>query len=532
MDRGAAGPGDFLASLTRAARQTGRDLPGDAAGALARLRRDLARVPSFSRLSREEARDVRGRILRDILEPLDDESLAYAVLVNFDLAASPELPEEEGENEILAALRESTFLAMVPRFIGDGSLTPDRSNRLLGKIAFRLNQMGGEEGRRLLTAMFDAGLLGMDNLPLEVQEQVVTIRLAASYRERKEDLLAALASATDPGSYRARVRPAALMVPYLIEQGSIQAAEELAALLAAHAREGSARSPLADEAVGAMVEAGALKKAAKAFLAAGREEYAVLGRFLSSFGNRSLPFLTGIIRETEDPGKRKLAAEILLAAGREGQAALIESAADAGLAPEAAALVIRALGEVEDEEASRPASEAILRRKEDAAPGVRRAALHALCMLSPRDRFDVFHSSLEDPDDGVRLEAIRGLGLSGDEKAIPLLRGMVEREEQAGATADWAAAASAVDALGHAAGSIPSRREEILHFLLDLALRAAPAGPLARFKRRRPRILLLALAYALARTGGEPARAVLARLSRDRDRDLAAKAASLLSLAK
>jgi hypothetical protein len=486
-------------------RDAPRHVPAQVCTALDHLRRELASVPTFAGLSPGEAREVRRGIMRSVLISLGDGPPAYDLLMNIGLAVSPELPEEEAENELLAVLDDGSFLSLVPRFIDDAKggeeghrdLLPARTrDRLSGKIAFRLNQSGGRRARDLLVAMFDAGLLAMENLPPDAQEMAVTARLASSFLAGKDAFLSSLAGETDVSLYRARSRPASLLVPHLIEQGRAQEAAELASAFAAHSRDGSPRAGAAREVLDLLVGSGLAK----------------------------------MVRGGGDPVRIMHTARVLLASGDPGQAALIEMAGDAGLPTRTASLVIWAIGEVEDADLGRLAAETILRRTADPAAEVRRAVLRTLCLLSPRGRLATFRAALDDAEGLVRREAIRGMGLSGEEEAIPLLRLMVEQAENTGTSAAWEMAAWAVDALGHGAGSVPSRHDEILRFLLELADRAVPFGIFAGLRpRRHPPLLMIALACALARTGGRRARTVLVRLSRDRDRELAAKAASLLT---
>jgi HEAT repeat protein len=522
-----------------------RGVPRRVRSALEGLRLAIARIPDLSRLTEGESRAARAGAVSDALSALapdgqgDPGPLAYAFLMNIDLAASPEFPEETGENEALAAIPEQILLSLVPIFAADASgsarifsgvLPPDRFPRLTGKIAFRLARSSRPEVRELLARLFDAGLVAMDHLPPDVQERVVASRLAVGFLAQKDSYLAALRQPVDLESYGLRARPSARVVPVLLDRGRYQEAVELVAVFAGHAAEQSARAPAASEAMGTMVETGVPEAARRAFLASGREEdRALLGRLLALFGARAVGHLVSLVREAADPQARRQAAEILIASGGEATAGLVEMLDEPALGPAAAAAAIRALGGIEDGDLAPLAAETVSRRAGDGDPEVRRAALHSLCLLAPQGRFEPFRAALDDPDPGVRREAIRGLGLSGDDRAFPLLREMVERAGPAGDAAGWTDAAPAIDALGHAARSLPGRREEVSRLLSAFAQRACPPGFLRRVARRPPPpLVLLALAYAAGRVGDDRSRRILAQLAREPDPEVAQKAASFL----
>ncbi len=526
-----------------------RDIPWRVRVALSLLRRDLSLAPL---LPPEEARRARRQTIAEAMRPLETEPLAYPFLMNIDLAAPPGLPAEEGENEVLSLLEEDVLLALVPALLDDAAgrrpryrdvIPPDRFDRLTGKIVFRLGQLRRPEADGLLEGMFDAGLVAMESLPPPVQERIITTRLAGDFLDHSQAILAALSSAPDPDSYRTRARPSTRVVPFLLGKGHHREAAALAELFGVHARGEDERGKAAREAVGWMIEGGTMEEALRIFLLSeSKEERAAAGRVLAVFGGRAVPYLARVLRESEDPWKIKQAGEILAAGGGESTLALIEALEDPSLPAPASATLFRVLGSLDDDDLAPLASRAALARLGDPHDEVRRMALRTLCLLDPQGpppgHYELFLRALRDPFPPARLEAIRGLGLCGDPRALQHLRDLVSRGERRGPRGgggeEWETAAQALDALGHAHTALAGEREAILSFLLEAGERLYPKPSLKTLTRtlaggsRAPSLALQGLAHALARTGSPRARPLLERMASDRDPALSARAAQLL----
>ncbi len=517
-----------------------RNLPWRACMALSRLRKDFTMIPIFRNLEKEQLAEVRREVLAEIMRPLTSPDLAYAFLMNIDLAATGDLSEAEAEDEVLLVMNDDVLMEVASIFTGDASgreikyreaLPEKKFSRMLYKMATRLIRTDRHEAKERLEEMFTAGLLSMEDLPPDVKEVVMTIQMTVSLIGQRDKYMKHLDKAEDPEEYSKRAHTLARTIPYLLERGRCLEASMITERLAAHGREQSARAVIALETLAWLAKGDALNNAREAFMAVSKEERIYLGRIFSLMGRWAVPHLWRIVGETDDLWRRKQAAEILFEIGPEATASLVYEMERGALSQDTLATIIKVLGECSEDSLKSAVVRAVEKSAWDRDPEIRREAITALAKLDPGGNLELFLKSLEDLDSRVKKNAVRALGFTGSLGAVDPLLALVPLAADSDLEEDHGLAASAVDSLGRLYGPCPEAREKILSTLVEPAEGEYFKGKLKRLVggARLPTAFLMSLAEAMGRVGGDPGRRVLSRMVRDREQAVSRKAADALA---
>jgi len=518
---------------------TRRNIPWRVSLALSRLGKDLKLLPVLQNLEPAELEVVKKEILHDALKPLSNPEQAYAFLMNLDLAPNPTLSEEACEEETLQFMAPELLYTIVPLYIKDASsdreqmtemLGPDKLPRILDKLSTRFVQLDTSESRILLQDLYESGLMSVDDLPSHVRERISIIRLIKSFLEHREKYLEHLDLASSPAEYAKRASPLAMIVPYLIDGDKFEEALAISELLVEHT-ETREKKQIAHQALTEIADGTSLEKARKAFLRVTKENRIVLGKFFALFGSWSVPHLANIIRESEDIWRRKQAAEILLDMNSESAAFLTGLVDDDGLTEEALSTIIKVLGNIEDETLVPLVVGTVLKRIDHDNPQIRIDSLNVLTLLAPRESFEHFEEKLKDPVRSVRKEAIRGLGLSGDQRTFKLLKKKIDKAEETDSDIDWDMASAAISSLSNLMDTNIQIKGEIEKFILELSNRSYDSGIVKRVLKKSenfPPDALISLAAVLGKIEDEGSLKVLAQMAKSRDDSVAKKASDEL----
>ncbi len=414
-------------------------------------------------------------------------------------------------------------------------LGPDKLPRILDKLSTRLVQLDTSESRILLQDLYESGLMSMDDLPSHVRERISIIRLIKSFLEHREKYLEHLDLASSPAEYAKRASPLAMIVPYLIEGDRFEEALAISELLVEHT-ETREKKQIAHQALTEIADGTSLEESRKAFLRVTKENRTVLGKFFALMGAWSVPHLANIIRESEDIWRRKQAAEILLDMNSESAAFLTGLVDDDGLADETLSIIIKVLGNIEDETLVPLVVGTVLKRIDHENPQIRLDSLNVLAILAPKESFDHFEEKLKDPVSSVRKEAMRGLGLSGDQRTFELLKKKIDKAEETDSDIDWDMASAAISSLSNLIDTNIQIKGEIEKFILELSNRSYDSGIVKRVLKKSenfPPDALISLAAVLGKIEDEGSLNVLAQMAKSRDDSVAKKASDeLQKLAK
>jgi len=508
--------------------------------ALSRLKKDLKTAPVLQNIKQEDIPRVHREMMPDIVRPLGETDQIYAFLMNLDLAVCGGMTEDQGEEYVLASLREDPMLALADVFVKDaseedkrfhGAVAAEKFPRVAAFLMLRLTGSPRPEAKAILETMFASGLVSMESLPADVRQRVVVLKQLTDFMEDREGQLRQLDMAAGVEKYAERAAILAKIVPGLIARERYDDVTSIVERLAAHAKERSDRAVIAKRSMEAIGAGPAFEDSAKAFLQASKEARTVIGRLFMAGGNGAVPALLHILERTDDMWKSKQAAEILVHIGQDAAISLIHEVEKSALKPTSMATIVRVLGEVTDETLGAAAVKAILPKADDAHPEVRREVLLTLSRLQPHAHFDRFAAKMGDPDVKVRRAALHALGRSGDSRALEKLKGIVARAEQAADEASWDLACTAIENIGALYQSWPQGRAEIAGCMPEIVDKVMPKRSLkSLFKAAMPvpAEVAMALVGAAGRVQGEQAQAVLERLAGHWSKTVTAAAAEAL----
>ncbi len=514
---------------------TRRSIPWRVTLALSRLRKDLKLLPTLQTMESAKLEVVKKETLHYALKPLSNPEQVYAFLMNLDLASNPTLTEEACEEETLQFMAPELLYSVFPLYIRDISSNkkqvtqmfgPDKLPRILDKLSTRFVQLDTSESMILLQELYESGLMSMDDLPSHSREKISIIRLIKSFLEYREKYLEHLDSASSPAEYAKRASPLAMIVPYLIESDRFEEALAISELLVEHT-ETREKKQIAHQALTEIADSTALEEARKAFLRVAKENRIILGKFFTLMGAWSVPHLANIIRESDDIWRRKQAAEILLDMNSESAAFLAGLVDDDGLAEEALCTIIKVLGNIQDKTLVPLVVGTVVKRIDHENPQIRLDSLNILALLAPRESFDHFEEKLKDPAYSVRKEAIRGLGLSGDQRAFESLKKKIDRAKETASDIDWDQASAAISSLGHLLDTNIQIKGNVQEYILELSRRSYDSGVVKRILKKSenfPPDALVSLAAVLGKVGHEDSIKILAQMAKSRNDSLAKKA--------
>ena len=310
------------------------NLPWRVEMAIHRLAKDLKVLPMFKNKTEEEIRALKLSIVEDIIRPMQHPDMLKDIVLNCHVIARhvKAVDSEELERTIISAFPLRMVLP-TSRFIFDEmdrirsrlEKEPDLEvllrrltdvKRILKHIAGRMvaEDVGGAE--KFLEQLFFNEILAFEELPVEVQYRVNTIRLARDLKEHLPEYEHALAGAADPDEAMLVLRSFKRVLPGLLADANWDTTLEMVNLL----ERASAVSPafrtgqlpedplrfIAEEHQAAL---------ASAFLSVKKEDQAAASELLVRLGALGLEvFITALV-ESKDRGVRKLAVESLVKQG-------------------------------------------------------------------------------------------------------------------------------------------------------------------------------------------------------------------------
>jgi len=504
--------------------------------ALSKLRKDLKTLSTPGASDTLKYQKKTREYLHDVSRSLIEPKHLYSFLMNLDLAMSDAGGDESLEDELLDSIDDRLFIEMTSLLLSDATgkdarykdaLPPEKFTRLLIKTSDRLIGIDGRQADEKLKDVFEAGLIPMDKVSTPVRERITIIRLVKSFLDYSQGYLEHLDSGTNVDEYARSAMPLAMIVPFLLDGGSYPEAVSIVTLLITHSREGTPRARIALKAIKEISESGSMHKAAKAFLDESKENRTEIGKFFKLLGAESIVTLLEIINRTSDIWRIKHVSELLLEMGPDSVTALVTSLKTGKVSKHAIATVIRVLGGLDHEKLKEQAAAAVEQMINNKNVDIRKEALHALSLLSPIGKFEIFRKACLDPVSVIKKEAVRGLGMAGDPAALELLIDIIENAPTQSVDDKWDVASSAVLGLGYLYESAPDSQAKTTEYLLKLAKKGYPGGKLKRMLKTSsvfPPTVMTSLVYSLGRMGGDEAARALKEIAKSRDETVSRRA--------
>lgn len=407
-----------------------RNLPWRAQLALSRLRKDLKVVPLFHDLDVDAFHLIRKQILRDVLRPITQPALIAVMLLNSDLARTPEASEEEIQDDLVSYIPENLLVetgreALRAHLASDQSRPADERKRALLSLFLRLRSTELAGAVELIRELFDNSVIEFTALPERLRNQINVERETDRYLSEQSRVLDSLEASDSAEVYGDRAQS---LLPVLEELLRRNRFEEMAVLIAKfrqHASAGGFRAPIAEAILGELGQGPVVPAMKEKFLQGKKADRMALSPVLRALGALAQPHLLEILRKTEDTWVRKSACELLLQMGPEAVGPLVAELHAGGLPPRSVAELLMVIGEVG---ADAPAVlQVLLEHVKHRDPRVREEAAWALCRIRGKAEESLFLQLLDDPDLGVRKRAIRCVGTVRSTQALPLLVRILSR---------------------------------------------------------------------------------------------------------
>lgn len=311
-----------------------RQLPWPVKIALARLRKDLRRIPMLRDADDATIQRLKTQVIEDVLRPLSRPSLVVDLLLNADLAAegqdivTPALLEEgmvkamrldmafkvaDRLQEALTRLAERAVDLNVPGW--EPQVYKATLDRMTRKVLVRLAEADFSEAYGLLQQAYGRGLIELGSLPESLQTRIRATELTEWFLKDPAAFYRDFASASDVASYRRCSGIVKLIVPELIRR---QEAKPLAAILAIihrHLHEDHPSFPTRKELARALLshfeEAGHVDRLVEIAIKTPKEDRGGLVEGLVLFRDLAVPSALFFLIKSDETSERRAAFDIL-----------------------------------------------------------------------------------------------------------------------------------------------------------------------------------------------------------------------------
>jgi len=461
-----------------------RRLPWRAQLAISRLRKDIRMVPLFHHMEGAQIRNLHLQIVHDVLRPITKPELIPVMLLNSDLAHTPDLTDEEIENEIVNYIPESILIESCRWAL---KLHKERSvdrpeqdyKRALMKLYMRLRSTELTGAPELLRDFFDQGLVDIEMLPVNLKKRVGIERDTDRYLRERLKTLQLLDTVASERVYGGLSRLCIPVIEELVRRHLLEEALVLLMVYRAHAGLDGFRGRVASETLREL-ETGSLSKLLEEqFVSGKKEDRVALAPLFRALGESVHPYLLGIVRDSDNTWVRKNACEILVRVGAVDL--LLGALRSDQLSAEAVAELLMVLEELGVD------SPAVLRTLQetvkDPEPRVRAESAWALCRFLGSAEESRFIRLLDDPAIEVRKRAIRCLGHIESKAGLPHLVKILHRAQQ-----DEISEPLEIEvyrALAHIPGASIDGHASAEDYLLSVLRESYPQGLKALIRRRR-----------------------------------------------
>jgi hypothetical protein len=221
----------------------GRKLSWRVGLALTRLKKDLSLLPLYHGLGTEELRVIRYEVFRDVIRPLRQVHLLRELLFNCDLVAHEvsDLTQEDIELLVLEAVVPETLPELLQRFtqdaaeaLRDGDVRLSDLLRLARNLARKLASTQQDVKEMLFRQLFEARVIGLEDLPAALQEKVAIQNKASRFLQGWRQHLQVFDDVRTAADYHKHLSLFLLVFPEILSRFELEVAVQIALVVARH----------------------------------------------------------------------------------------------------------------------------------------------------------------------------------------------------------------------------------------------------------------------------------------------------------
>ena len=322
-----------------------RRLPVAVQIALARLRKDLSRIPLLKDATDEAIRNMKHQVVEDILRPLRKPAMIRDLLINADLVAEglEHVDQNEVEDTMVGLLNEHAIRTVSPlliEFLTHLATKPDPKHypgrdmdrfreavdRIARKVLVNLAAAGFEDAFPVLRTAYETGLVDIDALPEALVKRIKASELFEVFQRSPDDFLNDFQRCMDRDRYIKFAEMFETMIPEMTEREEVRHLAFFLSVLQRHMVEKVPSFPdravHAGEILNMLVSTGSVDSLVRLTTVAPKEQRVVLENALLMFGGTPVPALLRLLEKSEDASIRKSAMSLLERVGRPSVSAL------------------------------------------------------------------------------------------------------------------------------------------------------------------------------------------------------------------
>ena len=413
-----------------------REMPWRARIMISRMRKDLKMIPYFQKMSGQELKDIRRKLIQDGLRPVRQPDLLCAVLRNSDLAATAEHREEIIEEEIIFSIQKQLFLSTSKIFLREhlaikqlqkGDDFERKSDRLVRKICHRLREVGTKETEDLLEEFFRQGLISLEDLTSGLKDKILLERLTDKFLNYTDQFFQKLDQAKEKEAFLTVAHSFVRMIPELIKRDRYQEVLRILETLKRHFHQKMMWALLAGQVLEEIGQGVIPLMLKEKFLTGKKESRIAIVPIFASLEIGSIPPLLAILKTSEDQWVRKNACEALIQIGPIAAVHLLKELEAEQTSVETTCDILRVLGEIKSDQWKAPLTKVLRKFTSHENPKLREQSIHTLYQIGGSEGEEVFLSSLGDPDIEVRKRAVWCLGMIKSVKGIEKMMGILKQ---------------------------------------------------------------------------------------------------------
>jgi hypothetical protein len=413
-----------------------REIPWRARIMISRMRKDLKMIPYFQKMSGQELRDIRRRLIQDSLRPIRQADLLCAILRNSDLAATTEHHEETIEEEIVFSIQKQFFLSTSKIFLREhlalkqlqkGDDFERKSDRLVRKICHRLGEVGTKEAEDLLEEFFRQRLISLEDLTSGLKDKIQLEKLTDKFLNYTDQFFQKLDQAKEKETFLAVAHSFVRMIPELIKRDRYQEILRILETLKLHFHQKMMWALLAGQVLEEIGQGSIPLMLKEKFLTGKKEVRAAIVRIFVSLEIGAIPPLLAILKTSEDQWVRKNACEALIQIGPVAAAHLLKEVEAEQTSVETTCDILRVLGEIKSSQWQTSLTKVLTKFTSHEHPKLREQAIHTLYQIGGPEGEGIFLSSLDDPNLEVQKRAVWCLGMIKSVKGIEKMMGILKQ---------------------------------------------------------------------------------------------------------